>query len=153
MKTLIIVYSYHHQNTQKIAGAMAQAMGAEVKNPQEISASELAGYDLIGFGAGIDSGKHYKPLLDFAHGLSSGAGKKAFIFSTCGVYGKKKMLKDHAALREILQGKGFQIAGDFACAGLDTNSVLKYIGGIGKGRPNAEDLQAAKAFAEKLISG
>ena len=69
MKSLIVVFSYHHKNTQKVAEVMAKVFDAPVKSPLEIGSDELQKYDLIGFGAGIDSGKHYKKLLDFADAL------------------------------------------------------------------------------------
>jgi Flavodoxins len=59
MKSLIVVYSYHHKNTQKIADAIAEVLGAEVKSPQDAVPEEIQSYDLVGFGSGIDSGKHY----------------------------------------------------------------------------------------------
>ena len=150
-KTLIIVYSYHHGNTAKIADAMAKVLNADVKTPQDIKVDELSGYDLIGFGAGIDSGKHYAPILELAEKLPDMQGQNTFIFSTSGVGGKKKTANDHKALRGILLSKGCKIADEFACLGLDTNSVLKYIGGLNKGRPNEADIQSAAAFASKLL--
>jgi len=66
MTCLLIVYSYHHNNTQKIADAMAKVLNAEIRTPQQANPEELQKYDLVGFGAGIDSGKHYKVLLDYA---------------------------------------------------------------------------------------
>jgi len=149
-KALIVVYSYHHNNTEKVANAMAAVLNAEVKRLRDVDAAEIQKYDLVGFGAGIDSGKHYAPLLEFAGALPDVEDKHAFIFSTSGIAGEKKMAKDHAALREILISKGYEIAGEFNCAGFDTNSVLKLIGGIAKERPNAEDLKAAEAFVRKL---
>ena len=85
MKALLVVYSYHHNNTQKVAETIAKVLEAEIVQPQQTSPDRLAEYDLIGFGAGIDSGKHYKQLLDFADQLPTAEGKKAFIFSTSGV--------------------------------------------------------------------
>ena len=64
MKSLLIVFSYHHNNTQKVAEAMAKVLDAEIKTPQQTNPEDLQKYDLVGFGAGIDSGKHYKVLLD-----------------------------------------------------------------------------------------
>lgn len=151
MKTLLIVYSYHHNNTEKLAAAIAGVLGAEVKRSGGIKAEDLVKYDLVGFGAGIDSGRHYQPLLDFAGSLPAVAGKRAFIFSTSGAAGKKKMLRDHAALRDILRPKGYDIAGEFNCAGFNTNSFLKLIGGINRGRPDAEDLKRAEDFARGLL--
>jgi flavodoxin len=150
MKSLIVVYSYHHNNTQKVAQAMAKMLGAQVKSPQQSVLDELKQYDLVGFGAGIDSGKHYRELLDFADALPQDADKKAFIFSTSGVTGEKKRIKDHSAIREKLQSKGYLIVDEFQCKGFNTNLFLKYFGGINKGRPNDEDLKHAEEFALKL---
>lgn len=152
MKAIIIVHSYHHNNTEKVATAIAAPLNAEIKYPQDVSAKDLQEYDIIGLGAGIDSGKHYTPILEFAETLPDMDGKKAFIFSTCGIFTKKKMFSDHAAMRNVLTGKGYVIVDEFSCAGFNTNSFLKIIGGINKGRPNNEDLQRAKEFAEKLIN-
>ncbi len=56
----------------------------------------------------------------------------------------------HSPLREKLRSKGYIIVDEFNCAGLNTNSFLKLIGGINKGRPNAEDLKHAEEFAQNL---
>ena len=139
---------------------MAKVLDAQVKSPQETGADELKKYDLIGFGAGIDSGKHYRELLDFADAIPQVANKKAFIFSTCGAPMKfmeldrteftKYVTKNHSALREKLQSKGYMIVDEFSCAGFNTNSFNKLFGGINKGRPNAEDLKHAEEFAQNL---
>jgi len=150
MKSLLIVYSYHHNNTQKVAKAMAKAIEAKIETPENTQLQELKYYDLIGFGAGIDSGKHYKIMLDFADSLPQVDGKKAFIFSTAGVTGEKKLAKDHSALREKLEAKGYLIINEFQCKGFNTNVFLKYFGGMNKGRPNDEDLRNAEEFAQNL---
>ena len=69
MKTLLVVYSYHHNNTQKVADAIAKVLEAQIKTPLQVTPQEIAEYDLVGFGSGIDSGKHYKPLLDICNKL------------------------------------------------------------------------------------
>lgn len=150
MKNLIIVYSYHHNNTEKIANAMAEGLEAEVKYPKDVNIKELKDYDLIGFGAGIDSGKHYGVMLELAEQLPQVQNKKAFIFSTAGVGGERKMKKDHTALRTILQIKGYTVLGEYACRGFNTNSFLKHIGGMNKNKPDAKDLQKAKDFVVKM---
>jgi flavodoxin len=99
-KILLVAFSYHHMNTEKVASVFAKVLDAQVKTPQQTKPGELGDYDLIGFGSGIDSGKHYKELLDFADTLPPVADKKAFIFSTAGITGKGKVAKDHSALRE-----------------------------------------------------
>jgi flavodoxin len=150
LNALIILFSYHQNNTEKIAKVFAKVLDAQVKSPQETASDELQKYDLIGFGAGIDSGKHYRELLDFADALPQVADKKAFIFSTSGITGEKKRIKDHSALRGKLRSKGYLIVDEFQCKGFNTNSFLKYFGGMNRGRPNAEDLKHAEAFDEKL---
>ena len=54
----------------------------------------------------------------------------------------------HTPLREKLLSKGYMIVDEFNCLGFNTNSFLKYFGGINKGRPNAEDLKDAEEFAQ-----
>jgi flavodoxin len=145
MKTLIICFSYHHKNTEKIASALANALEAEVKPPKDVDTTSLSGFDLVGFGSGIAFGKHYKELLDFADNLPLATNKKAFVFSTSGQTGKTD--KFHKKLKETLQSKGYTVIGEFNCAGFDTYGALKLLGGINKGRPNEEDLKKAEEFA------
>ena len=149
-EALVIVYSYHHKNTEKIAIAMASALGCEALRPSDVSYESLAGYSIVGFGAGIDSGKHYMPMLEFARDLAPVEGKIAFVFSTSAIANEKKAYKDHSALRDILLSKGYQVIGEFTCKGYNTNSFLKYFGGMNKGHPDSEDLQNAADFAKSL---
>ena len=152
MKCLIVVYSYHHYNTEKVAETFAKVLSTQLRTPQQTNPDEIVGYDLVGFGSGIDSGKHYKPLLDFVDQLLPISDKKAFIFSTSGVSNPKYRVKIHTALREKLQAKGYMIVDEFNCHGFNTNSFLKYLGGMNKGKPDAEDLELAEEFANNLIA-
>jgi len=154
MKSLIILYSYHHHNTEKVAKTIAPILGADIKSPEDVNPEEFQEYDLVGFGSGIYAYKHHKTLLDLADRLSHSEGKKAFLFSTSGAKIGSGMIritsKFHDELREKLQSKGYIIVNEFNCKGFDTNSALKLIGGINRGRPNAEDLKNAETFALKL---
>jgi flavodoxin len=150
MKSLLIVFSYHHNNTQKVAEVFAKVLDAEIVTPQQTDPNNLGGYDLVGFGAGIDSGKHYKPLLDFADQIPTVTDKKAFIFSTSGVSNPKYMAQIHTTLREKLQTKGYTVVDEFNCHGFNTNSFLKVLGGMNKGKPDAKDLKLAEEFAQRL---
>ena len=150
MKSLLVLYSYHHNNTEKIAKAFARVLDAEIKNLKQVKPEELQDYDLVGFGSGIYGAKHHKLLLDLADKLPRVTNKSAFIFSTSAIMGKEKVAEDHSLLREKLQSKGYNILDEFACKGYNTNSFLKYLGGMNKGRPNAEDLKHAKEFAQNL---
>ncbi len=150
MKCLLVLFSYHHNNTEKIARVFAKVLDAQIKTPQQTNPEELQEYDLIGFGSGIDSGKHYKVLLDFADKLPQATKKIAFIFSTSAITRKEKVAKDHSSLREKLQSKGYMIVDEFGCAGLNTNGFLKLFVGMNKGKPNDEDLKNAEDFAQSL---
>ncbi len=161
MRSLLVVFSYHHKNTEKIASVFAKVLDAQIKPPQEINPEELQQYSLIGFGSGIYGGKHHKSLLEFADNLPQVTDRKAFIFSTCGAPMKfmerdkaefsKYVAKNHSLLREKLQSKGYMIVDEFSCGGFNTNSINKLWGGINKGRPNAEDLKHAEEFAQNLL--
>jgi len=158
MKTLVIVFSYHHKNTEKIANVIARVLDAQIKTPQQIHPEELQQYDFIGFGSGIYSSQHHIDLLNLADTLPQVTNKKAFIFSTCGApafavdggHVSEYIVKSHLLLRKKLQSKGYMIVDEFNCVGWNTNSFLKLFGGINKGRPNAEDLKHAEEFAMNL---
>jgi flavodoxin len=150
MKSLLILYSYHHKNTEKVAKVIAEVLDAQIKTPQQTKPEVVQEYDLVGFGSGIYGANLHNELLNLADKLPNVNNKKAFIFSTSALTNKKKVVKDHSLLKEKLQSKGYQILEDFQCKGFNTNSFIKYFGGINKGRPNAEDLECAKGFAANL---
>ncbi|MFX1251783.1 MAG: flavodoxin family protein [Promethearchaeota archaeon] len=154
MKSLLVLVSVHHKNTEKIANVFATVLDAQIKTPKQINPEELQEYNLIGFGSGIYDGKHHRSLLDLADKLPQVTDRKAFIFSTCGVPGigmaEEVVVKNHSPLREKLQSKGYIIVDEFSCVGFNTNSFLKLFGGINKGRPNAEDLKNAEMFSQNL---
>ncbi len=148
-KSLVVLSSYHHKNTEKVAKVLAKVLDAEIKTPQQIDPEELQEYRLIGFGSGIYDGKNHRALLNLADRLPQVTNKKAFVFSTSGVT-KKRQPKIHLPLMEKLQSKGYTIVDEFNCKGFNTNSFLKLFGGMNKGRPNAEDLEQAEEVAQNL---
>ncbi|AXV37498.1 MAG: flavodoxin family protein [Methanobacteriaceae archaeon] len=150
MKSLIILCSYHHHNTEKIAKVFAKVLDAEIETPNQVNPEKLQEYDLLGFGSGIYSAKHHESLLELTYELKEVDNKKAFLFSTAGITGKSKAFKDHTALREKLELKGYIIVDEFQCKGFNTNSFLKLFGGMNRGRPNADDLKNAEEFAVNL---
>jgi len=142
------MFSYHHKNTEKVANVFARVLDAQIRTPQQVGPEELQEYDLIGLGSGIYGGKHHKSLFDLVDKIPQVTDRKAFIFSTCAI--QREVANNHAALREELQSKGYTIVGEFGCRGFNTNSFIKYFGGMNKGRPNAEDLKHAEGFAQNL---
>ena len=151
MKSLIICKSIHVGNTEKIARRMAKILNANLIQPKVCNLNQLNEFDLIGFGSGIYSAKHHKSLLDLADKLPKVTNKRALIFLTAGVTGEKKVVKDHTALRNKLQAKGYKIVSEFGCKGFNKNSFLKYLGGMNKGRPNENDLSNAEDFVRNMI--
>jgi len=121
VKSLVVVFSYHHRNTEKIANACAKVLHAEVKTPQQVKPEEIAEYDLVGFGSGIYSATFDASVLDLADRLPIAAGKKTFLFSTFGapaVFAGGDFVKNnHSQIREKLQAKGYTVMGEFGCAG------------------------------------
>ncbi len=154
VKSLVIVFSYHHNNTEKVANVIAKTLGAEVKTPKQVRPGEIAEYDLVGFGSGIYSATFGPSILDLAGRLPDAPGKKAFLFSTYGapafVANREFIEKNHQQVREKLEAKGYMVIGEFGCAGWNTNSFLNYFGGLNKGRPDARDLANAKVFAQEM---
>lgn len=149
-KSLIVLFSYHHNNTEKVAKVIAKVLDAEIKIPQEIKTDEIQEYDLVGFGSGIYSAKHHESLLELADELLEVNNRKAFLFSTAGISGESKKIKDHSKIRAKLESKGYTIVDEFQCKGFNTNSFLRLFGGMNKGRPNAGDLKNAEDFAVNL---
>ena len=147
MRSLLVLYSYHHNNTRKVAEVFASVLDAQIRAPKEIGPEELQQYDLIGFGSGIYDGKHHKDILALAESLPTVSSNNVFIFSTS--Y-DSRIESIHSALRAKLVSKGYTIVDEFNCGGFNTNSFLKYFGGVNKGRPNGEDLKLAEDFAQGL---
>jgi flavodoxin len=152
--TLIIAVLAEGGSTAKIAKALSETLDARIVSPQQVNVDEPRRYRLVGFGSGIFDQKHHVSLLELVDGMPVLPGQKAFIFSTSGVARRfaldNKIDDPHATLREKLRSRGFQVVGEFNCAGFNDNGFLKLFGGMNKGKPNAEDLQRAKAFAAAL---
>ncbi|MFA4876766.1 MAG: flavodoxin family protein [Methanoregula sp.] len=155
IRSLVVVFSYHHKNTEKIANVLGNVLGAEVKTPGQVTLEEVAKYDLIGFGSGIYGATFHSSLLDLADRLFEVRNKKAFVFSTFGapaaVAGREFVEKNPQEIRKKLEAKGYTIIGEFGCAGWNTNSFLQFFGGLNKGRPNAGDTRDAESFARLML--
>jgi flavodoxin len=151
---LVVVFSYHHRNTEKIAHVIAGVLGAPVKTPQQVRPDGISDYDLVGFGSGIYGATFDASLLDLADRMPQVNNKNAFLFSTYGapafVATREFVEKNHAQIWKKLEAKGYTVIGEFGCAGWNTNSFLHYFGGLNKGKPDAEDLRNAEAFARDM---
>lgn len=85
MKALV-VYDSQYGNTEKIAKAIGDAIGGDVKvaRPAEVNAAELASVDLLIVGSPTQGGRPMKPVKDFLFALPATAvkGKKVAAFDT-----------------------------------------------------------------------
>jgi flavodoxin I len=74
MKTLIIFDSLYG-NTEKIANAVGQGIGGEVKVVKvgEADAAEVGAYDLVFIGSPTQGGRHTKPMQEFLGKIPDGA--------------------------------------------------------------------------------
>jgi flavodoxin len=155
MKTIIYCSSYHHKNTFKIAQILSRELKAEIIDPADFDfQTDLNQYDLIGFGSGVYMGKFHRNLYKLVNNLTEVKNKSCFIFSTSGIKSLPIINYFYPPFKKLLENKGFRVISYFSCPGWDTYGpygLLKYIGGIKKGRPNQHDLNKANQFGQKLI--
>lgn len=154
MKILIFYLSIHHQNTKRVIDYLKRKYSIKAINLSKTSflkaKNKLKNYPIIGFASGIYFSKHHQLLFKFLKQLPKVSNKKAFILSTAGLPFLKFLW--HLPLRKKLKEKGFKIIGEFSLPGYDTFGILKFIGGINKGRPNKEDLKLSlKYLTSKIV--
>lgn len=146
MKTLIVVSSTYLGNTMKIANAMAEQIKATIQTPEKADVSDIASYDLIGFGSGINFASHSKQIISFVENAPL-QGKKVFIFSTrC----RPVLGQYHKKLKNLIVGKGGILLGEFSCVGFDRTGPWVGMNGYNKDRPNSKDMFKAGLFALKM---
>lgn len=145
MKTAIVYYSRHHENTLKLLGAIKE-MHPEVTLIDALEGGELNGYDAVGFASGIYYSKFHKSVLKMAREKMP-EGRKTFFLYT---YGAKKDGYTKS-ISEAVADKHAQVLGEYGCYGFNTFGPFKLIGGIAKGRPDDKDIRGAVNFYEKLF--
>ena len=75
-------------------------------------------------------------------------GKRIFCIYTYGVakgMGAKEIAR-------IAKEKGCGMMGEFGCRGYNTFGPFKLFGGTGKGKPDEDDLQRARAFIRSIVN-
>ncbi len=147
MKAALCYYSRHHGNTLKVLEAMAREGEADLIDVAARRAVRLEDYDLVGFASGIYFGTFQQAVLAFARQYLP-RGKDVYVESTYGMYRPGYT----AAIGKILREKECRLLGAFGCRGYDTYGPFRLVGGIARGRPNAEDLERARAFYRDLAA-
>lgn len=147
MKTAIIYYSKHHENTKQLLTAIQKASSDEITliDVTTTDITSLDSYDRIGFASGIYYSKFEKRVLEFAKQYTPN-GKDVFLIYT---YGAEKAGYTKA-IREALSGKNVNILGEYGCYGFNTFGPFKLIGGIAKNHPDHTDIENAVSFYKNL---
>lgn len=152
MKSLIIYFSSHKNNTEKIAKVFADKVNADLINLKNLREIETDNYDLIGFGSGVYKESMAPKIFKLADKLNV-RGKNIFVFSTSGIgmkFYNNKLIK-------LLVSKGAINKGSFACKGsfvakeFTNIKLFDIIGRLSQGHPNDKDLRKAEEFIEKVL--
>ncbi len=146
MKTVICYYSCHHGNTRKVVQAMAEECGADLVDLSAQSQASLEDYELIGFASGIYGFSFHPSVVQFARERLP-RGKRVFCVCT---YGGAKGMGAKEIVRAA-QEKGCAMLGEFGCRGYNTFGPFGLFGGTGKGKPDEDDLQRARAFIRGIM--
>lgn len=141
MKTAIIYYSRHHENTKKLLDAIAGAYEVTLIDVTQNPTTDLSEYDRIGFASGIYYSKFQKTLLAYAENHLP-EGKQTFFIYT---YGAEKSGYTKA-ITEAVKKHNAHILGEFGCFGFNTFGPFKLIGGIAKGHPDNTDIENVLSF-------
>ena len=123
-------------NTKKLADEIAKTAGCKA---EQIPAPVDGNVDILFLGASVYWGGISSEVKDYIQTLDKCNIGKVVVFST-------SALAERAfpQIQKKLQDKGIPVENDnFYCRGEFT--------ALHKGRPNQEDLKAAKRFAEKII--
>lgn len=145
MKTAIVYYSKHHENTRQLLDAIAHDSRVTLIDVTKNHEADLSKYDMIGFASGIYYSKFQKEVLRFAEQFLP-EHAKVFLHYT---YGMKREGYTKA-IAEIAGKKNADILGEYGCLGFNTFGPLKLMGGMGKGHPNQDEISNAVSFYRKL---
>lgn len=146
MKTAIVFYSVHHQNTKKLVDAIkAEQADIELIDLSENQSVKLDEYDRIGVASGIYYSKFAKPLLEYLQAYLP-ENKQVFALYTCG----QNRPSHTKAVKALVQEKNGSYLGEYGCLGFDTFGPFKLIGGLKKGHPTSEEIRGAVEFYRAL---
>ena len=146
MKTGILYYSKHHGNTKKLLDAIKEAdPQVDLIDVTTTRTVNLSGYDRIGIASGIYYTNYAKQVISYASDHLP-EGKSVFFIYTHGAP-TGGFLK---GIREITGRKHCKELGEYRCQGFDTFGPFKLVGGIAKGHPTKQEIDAAVKFYQRL---
>ncbi len=135
MKKISVIYATKTKHSQKIANAVAAALGVSAQNAAESPALSETG--LLFIVGGIYGGESMPEMLEYVSGLTSQQVEKAALITSCasGKQGQK-------SVRSQLEKNGIPVIDEFLCYG----SILF----VHAGHPSKADLDNAVQFAVRL---
>jgi flavorubredoxin len=134
-----LIYASRSGNTKKLAIAVAKGAGIAAQSVDE--AGEIDGIDTLFVGASVYAGKIDGKLREFLRKIKRGDAKSVVVFgSAAGNRSAADEIREILAAQDIpVSERVFQCRGSFLLAN--------------RGRPNAEDLARAEAFAREIAGG
>ena len=171
MKILVAFFS-QTGNTEQIANAIHQEVSgshdADLKKVEEISAGDLAGYDIVFVGSPIHGNGLAAPVRELMEAVPDGSSFKlaGFVTHASSAYEKEGFDQGMQSLEDISTGKNIAYLGVFDCEGRMAEMLkpmIKEARGVSDEEwdkrmaeldqhPNAEDEQKAKDFAKDILS-
>jgi flavodoxin len=169
---VLVTYLSQTGNTEQIAKAIceeaAAAHDAELKKVEEISAADLAGYDLVFVGSPIHGNGLAGPVGELIGALPDGSSFKlaGFVTHASSAYEKEGFDQGMQSLEDISTSKNITYLGVFDCEGRMAEMLkpmIKEARGVSDEEwdermseldqhPNPEDEQKAKDFAKDILS-
>lgn len=145
MKTLIIYFSAHHGNTEKVALHICKELNYDCVSVKDAEKVNLDDYNGVIFGSGVYAFSMSKQIIKFVESnVNQLKGKKLGLILTSGILNKKFVEKAEKTFNDF----GLSLDKKYHCLGFDTFGPLRFIGGINKKHPDSNDLEiAAKTFS------
>lgn len=170
MKVLVVYFS-QSGNTEKIARAVWEEAtlgnGAELKKLEEVEPGEAAGFDLVFVGSPLHSADLAVPVKDWLTEVRAGVDQRmaGFITHFAPAYPDQDMDRFTEPIKAACAEKGIEYRGCFDCQGALTEALHEPVQqklGLSDeewakmvvqmtGRPNQEDVAAAKAWALEIL--
>ena len=145
-KTVIVYASKHHGNTFKLIKAISDKYEIAIIDATKETHIDPQEYDIIGFASGIDFGKFYLEIENFAREKLP-LQKEVFFLYTCAM--DREGFTN--SIKEIALEKDAVILGTYGCRGYNTYGPWKLIGGMNKSHPTENEIQECVNFYEKLL--
>ncbi|HCY86727.1 MAG TPA: flavodoxin [Desulfobacteraceae bacterium] len=168
---VLVTYFSQSGNTEKIARAICEEAGkaheADLVKLEELTPEAAAGYDCIFLGSPLHSGSLAAPVKECLKVLKERSGQKlaGFITHMAPAYPEQDMDAFAAPMKEACGEKQIQYAGCFDCQGVLAEAMhgpvqkklnmddAQWADMVNQmtGRPNREDLDNARAFANAVL--